>query len=116
MTQVCAALLSGNVVVLKTSNSARHEPTHFEIMDRYNLAVPSTTKVPVVDGARLAAHPDLDALLFSGSHRTAQKVGALLGKRPELPVMLQTGARDVRSLLRAVTWIEPSMKPAYLPS
>lgn len=97
MTQVCAALLSGNVVVLKTSKFTPGTGQLIsEVMDRCKLprgAFNAFQGSGVVNGARLAAHPDLDALLFSGSYRTAQKVGAILGKRPELPMMLQTGGK-----------------------
>ena len=45
------------------------------------------------NGARLAAHPKLDALLFSGRYQTAQAIGAVLADRPELPVMIQAGGK-----------------------
>ena len=117
MTQVCAALLSGNVVVLKTSKFTPGTGQLIsEIMDRCRLprGTFNAFSSDAVNGARLAAHPDLDAPLFS-SHRTAQKVGALLGKRPEFSSCFKPGARDAL-VIEGCDMIEPSMKPLYPPS
>ncbi len=73
-----------------------------ELLDRcrlprgtFNLVQGSGASV----GARLAAHPGIDALVFTGSHRTASKIRASLVERPELPVFFNCGGKGAALVL-----------------
>ena len=97
MTQVVAAVLAGNTVVMKPS---KYTPGSgqlvAEMMDRCRLPRGTFNLFQgpgLGNGERLATHPDLDALLFSGSFRTTQKIQKRLVERPEMPVMTQSGGK-----------------------
>jgi acyl-CoA reductase-like NAD-dependent aldehyde dehydrogenase len=100
---ILVALLAGNAVVFKPSKFAPGVGQALaELLDRcrlprgtFNLVQGSGASV----GARLAAHPGIDALLFTGSHRTAAKVRRSLDHRPELPVFFNCGGKGAAIVL-----------------
>jgi succinylglutamic semialdehyde dehydrogenase len=95
--QVLAALMAGNTVVLKPSKFTPGVGQAIaEIMDRcrlprgvFNLVQGSGAGI----GQRLATHPALDALIFSGAPQSAAAIHASLSGRPELPVLYQCGGK-----------------------
>lgn len=100
---VLAAMLAGNTVVYKPS---KYTPgvgqAVAELLDRcrlprgaFNLVQGSGSSV----GARLAAHPGIDALVFTGSHDTAVRVRQLTASRPELPTFFQCGGKSAALVL-----------------
>lgn len=103
LTQITAALLCGNTVVLKPSKFTPGSGQLIaEIMDRcrlprgtFNMFQGSGSG----NGERLVTHSGIDALLFSGSYRTSQKIRKALQNRPELPVMLQNGGKGCALVL-----------------
>lgn len=94
---LCAALLTGNTVVFKPSKFAPAVGQAIaERFDRcrlprgtFNMVQGSGASV----GIRIATHPGLDGLLFTGSHETAQTIQKALASRPELPVFFETGGK-----------------------
>lgn len=100
---VQAAILTGNAVVLKPSKfTPGVGQAVAELMDRcrlprgvFNLVQGSGAGV----GSRLVEHPGVDALLFSGSHATAEAISSTLRKRPHLPRMLHTGGKASATIL-----------------
>lgn len=100
---VMAALLAGNTVVFKPSKFAPGVGQSLaERLDRcrlprgvFNLVQGSGAAV----GHRITTHPGLDALLFSGSHHTAQAIRRATVDRPELPVMFQCGGKGTALVL-----------------
>lgn len=101
--QILSALLAGNAVVFKPSKFAPGVGQAIaELVDRcrvprgaFNMVQGSGSSV----GARLAAHPGIDALLFTGSHATATKVRRALSDRPELPAFFQCGGKGAAMVL-----------------
>jgi succinylglutamic semialdehyde dehydrogenase len=101
--QVAAALLAGNTVVFKPSKFTPGVGQGVaELIDRcrlprgaFNLVQGSGSSV----GQRLAAHPGLGALLFSGSYPTALAVSKATRERPELPVLYNTGGKAAAIVL-----------------
>ncbi len=95
----CAALLAGNTVVLKPSKFTPGVGQGVaELMDRcklprgtFNLVQGSGTGI----GQKLASHPGIDALLFSGGYGTAVALRKALSDRPELPTLIQCGGKGV---------------------
>ncbi|MFK7927036.1 MAG: aldehyde dehydrogenase [Myxococcota bacterium] len=95
--QSLAAMMAGNTVVLKPSKFAPGVGQGIaEIMDRcrlprgvFNLIQGSGAGI----GQRLATHPSLDALVFSGTHASAAAIHASLADRPELPTLFHTGGK-----------------------
>jgi succinylglutamic semialdehyde dehydrogenase len=93
----CAALLAGNTVVLKPSKFTPGVGQGVaEIMDRcklprgtFNLVQGSGTGI----GQKLATHPGIDALLFSGGFSTAVALRKASLDRPELPTLIQCGGK-----------------------
>ncbi len=93
----CAALLAGNTVVLKPSKFTPGVGQGVaETFDRcrlprgtFNLIQGSGTGI----GQKLATHPGIDALLFSGAYATAVALRKATVERPELPVLLQCGGK-----------------------
>ena len=92
-----AAILAGNAVVVKPSKFTPGVGQAVgEAFDRcklprgtFNLVQGSGAAI----GHRLATHPGIDALMFSGSHATAVKLHRASSERPELPVHLQCGGK-----------------------
>lgn len=95
--QSCAALLAGNTVVLKPSKFTPGVGQGVaETFDRcklprgtFNLIQGSGTG----NGQKLAVHPGVDALLFSGAFATAVQIRKATLERPELPAILQCGGK-----------------------
>lgn len=92
-----AALLAGNTVVLKPSKFTPGVGQGIaETFDRcrlprgtFNLIQGSGTSI----GQKLATHPGIDALLFSGAYATAVQLRKASLERPELPTFLQCGGK-----------------------
>ncbi len=101
--KVCAALLSGNAVVLKPSKfTPGVGQAVAELFDRcrlprgtFNLVQGSGTGI----GQKLATHTGVDALLFSGSFQTAAALRKAMVDRPELPTFLQCGGKGAAIVL-----------------
>ncbi len=101
--QSCAALLSGNTVVFKPSKfTPGVGQAVAEIMDRcklprgtFNMVQGSGSGI----GARLATHPGLDALVFSGGFPTAAAIRRATHERPELPTLFQCGGKGTAIVL-----------------
>lgn len=93
----CAALLSGNTVVLKPSKfTPGVGQSVAEVFDRcklprgtFNMIQGSGTST----GQKLATHAGIDGLMFSGSYATAVALRKATVERPELPTFLQTGGK-----------------------
>lgn len=100
---VMSALVTGNTVVFKPSKFAPGSGQALaELIDRarlprgvFNLVQGSGGVV----GKRLVAHPDLNALLFTGSHETAAVIRRVTATRPELTTWFQTGGKGVGLVL-----------------
>lgn len=101
--QVAAALLAGNTVVFKPSKFTPGVGQGVaELIDRcrlprgaFNLVQGSGSSI----GQRLASHPGLSALLFSGSYPTAVAVSKATRERPELPVLYRNGGKAAAIVL-----------------
>lgn len=98
-----AAILAGNTVVLKPSKFTPGVGQAVgEAMDRcklprgvFNLVQGSGQAV----GHKLATHPGIDALMFSGSHDTGVQIAKAVAERPELPMFLQCGGKGASIVL-----------------
>jgi acyl-CoA reductase-like NAD-dependent aldehyde dehydrogenase len=101
--QSAAAILSGNSIVLKPSKYAPGcGQAVAEIWDRCKLprGVFNLVQGPgKVMGQRLVQHPDLSALLCTGSYATGRTIHQLCSIRPELPLFLQTGGKAAAIVL-----------------
>lgn len=92
-----SALLAGNTVVFKPSKFTPGVGQGVaEVVDRcrlprgaFNLVQGSGSGI----GQRLATHPSVDALLFSGSFATAMAIRRATFERPELPTLYQCGGK-----------------------
>ena len=101
--QVAAALLAGNTVVFKPSKFTPGVGQGVaELIDRcrlprgaFNLVQGSGSAI----GQRLATHPGIDALLFSGSFQTAMAIRRATSERPELPTLYQCGGKGAAIVL-----------------
>jgi succinylglutamic semialdehyde dehydrogenase len=95
--QTLAAMMSGNTVVLKPSKFTPGVGQAIaEIMDRCRLPRGVFNLVQgsgAVIGQRLASHPGVDALIFSGAPETAAAIHETLKGAPERPVMYQCGGK-----------------------
>ena len=94
----CAsAVLAGNTVVVKPSKfTPGVGQIHVDLWDRCRLprGVINMVQGPgSVVGQRLASHPDVDVLLFTGSIDTARTIRRLTQGRPELPIVMQCGGK-----------------------
>lgn len=100
---VASSLLAGNTVVFKPSKFTPGVGQGVaELIDRcrlprgvFNLAQGSGSGI----GQRLATHPGVDALLFSGSFATAMALRRATFERPELPALLQCGGKGCAIVL-----------------
>jgi acyl-CoA reductase-like NAD-dependent aldehyde dehydrogenase len=101
--QVASALLAGNTVVFKPSKFTPGVGQGVaELIDRcrlprgaFNLVQGSGSSI----GQRLAGHPGIDALLFTGTWTTAVTVTKATKERPELPALLQCGGKGAAIVL-----------------
>lgn len=92
---VAAALAAGNTVILKPASDVAL--TAWELCQCFWRAgvprralqfVPCQGSGP---GARLAAHPEVDAVILTGGTDTAMR---MLAARPELPLVAETGGKN----------------------
>ncbi len=101
--QVSAGVLAGNTVVYKPSKFTPAVGQMLaELWDRcrvprgvVNLVQGSGSVV----GKRLSTHPDIDALLVTGSFNTAMAIRRAVFDRPELPVHYQAGGKGLAIVL-----------------
>ncbi len=102
-TQTAAALLGGNSVVFKASKfTPAVGQMVAECWDRCRLPRGVVNMVQgsgSVVGHRIVTHSGVDALLCTGSFKTAMSVRKTLFRRPELPVIYQTGGKGVAVVL-----------------
>ena len=105
-THTAAAVLAGNAVVVKPSKfTPGVGQRHIELWDRCQLprGVVNMVQGPgSVGGQRLATHPAVDVMLFTGSYATAKMIQKLTMDRPELPIFMQSSC--TRRILYCV-WI-----------
>ena len=101
--QSAAAVLAGNAVVFKPSKfSPAVGQVVAETWDRCRMprgVVHMVQGSGSVVGTRLATHPGLDALVCTGSFKTAMGVRKALFRRPELPVVYQCGGKGIAVVL-----------------
>jgi len=92
-----SSILAGNTVVVKPSKfTPGVGQMHIDLWDRCRLprGVVNMVQGPgSVVGQRLASHPDIDVLLFTGSIDTARSIRRLTQARPELPTLMQCGGK-----------------------
>lgn len=97
VTQILAAIVAGNTVVFKPSKFAPGcGQAVAELVDRCRLPRGVVNLVQghgAGVGQRIATHPGLDALLFTGSWETARNLRRTLLGRPELPVRFACGGK-----------------------
>jgi len=102
-THTTAAILTGNAVITKPSKFTPGVGQAIaEMWDRCKLprGVFNMVQGPgAVVGQRMAMHPGVDALLFTGSYATAASLRTALKDRPSLPVILQTGGKGTAIVL-----------------
>jgi succinylglutamic semialdehyde dehydrogenase len=102
-THTAAAILTGNAVVTKPSKfTPGVGQAVAEMWDRCKLprGVFNMVQGPgAVVGQRMALHPGIDALVFTGSYATGATIRTLLKDRPTLPVVLQTGGKGTAIVL-----------------
>lgn len=101
--QSAAALLAGNAVVVKPSKfTPGVGQAVAELWDRCKLprGVYNMVQGPgAVVGQRIALHPGIDVLSFTGSYTTAAAIRQITIGRHELPVVMQTGGKGVAIVL-----------------
>jgi succinylglutamic semialdehyde dehydrogenase len=101
--QVGAAILAGNAVVVKPSKFTPGVGQSLaELWDRCKLprGVFNMVQGPgSVIGQRLTQHPDVDAVVFTGSYAVATLIRQATLDRPELPVVMQCGGKGVAVVL-----------------
>jgi acyl-CoA reductase-like NAD-dependent aldehyde dehydrogenase len=90
---LAALLVVGNTVVIKPSEKAT--PSTIELFEANSLPA-GVLNLLLGDGrsgAPLAAHPDIDGVLFTGSVATGRKIAAAAGENLN-PVTLELGGKD----------------------
>lgn len=101
--QSASALLAGNAAVVKPSKfTPGVGQAVAELWDRCKLprGVYNMVQGPgVVVGQRIALHPGIDVLSFTGSYTTAATIRQTTLGRHELPVVMQTGGKGVAIVL-----------------
>ena len=102
-THTVAAMLAGNAVVVKPSKFTPGVGQALaSLWDRCKLprGIYNMVQGPgSVVGQRLANHPNLDALLFSGAYATANAINRLTADRVELPTLIQSGGKGTAIVL-----------------
>lgn len=97
------AVLSGNAVIVKPSKFAPGVgQAHIDLWDRCRLPRGTVNMIQgpgSVVGNRLAAHPDVDVVLFTGALDTAKAIARLTQDRPELPKVIQCGGKGTAVVL-----------------
>ncbi len=103
VTQTAAAVLAGNAVVFKPSKfTPAVGQLIAECWDRCRMPRGVVNMVQgsgSVVGHRLVTHPGVDALVCTGSFKTAMAVRKTLFRRPDLPVIYQTGGKGMAIVL-----------------
>jgi len=98
-----AAVLAGNSVVFKPSKFTPAVGQFVaETWDRCHLKRGVVNMVQgsgSLVGNLITSHSDVDALLFTGSFKTSMAVRKAIFKRPELPVIFQTGGKGIAIVL-----------------
>ena len=101
--QGAAALLAGNAAVVKPSKFTPGVGQLLaELWDRCRLprGVYNMVQGPgTVVGQRLALHPGIQALLFTGSAATAASIRQTTSERPDLPIVMQSGGKGTAIVL-----------------
>jgi succinylglutamic semialdehyde dehydrogenase len=102
-TQSAAALLAGDSVVVKPSKFTPGVGQSIaELWDRCKLprGVYNMVQGPgAVVGQRIALHPGVDVLSFTGSYSTAAAIRQITIGRHEMPVVMQTGGKGIAIVL-----------------
>jgi succinylglutamic semialdehyde dehydrogenase len=95
--QTATAVLAGNAVIVKPSKfTPGLGQAHIDLWDGCGLPRGTINMIQgpgSVVGHRLATHPDLDVLLFTGALETAGTITRLTADRPELPKLIQCGGK-----------------------
>jgi acyl-CoA reductase-like NAD-dependent aldehyde dehydrogenase len=98
-----ATVLAGCAAVVKPSKfTPGIGQRHIEMWDRCQMprGVVNMVQGPgSVVGQRLATHPAIDAILFTGSYSTARTITKLTMDRPELPIFMQCGGKGTALVL-----------------
>ena len=98
-----SAVLVGNSVIVKPSKFAPGVgQAHIDLWDRCRLPRGTVNMIQgpgSVVGNRLAAHPDVDVILFTGAFDTAKSIARLTQNRPELPKLIQCGGKGTAIVL-----------------
>ncbi len=98
-----ASVLAGNAAVVKPSKfTPGIGQQHIELWDRCGLprGVVNMVQGPgSVVGQRLATHPAVDVMLFTGSYDTSKVIQKLTMDRPELPIFMQCGGKGTAIVL-----------------
>ena len=101
--QTASAVLAGNAVIV---NPSKFTPgvgqAHIDLWDRCRMPRGTVNMIQgpgSVVGHRLATHPDIDVLLFTGALETARTIGRLTQSRPELPRVIQCGGKGTAIVL-----------------
>lgn len=94
---IVPALLAGNTVVLKPSEVAPFTASLYAWLLREAGLPPGVVNMVQGDGsigAALAAHPDLDGVLFTGSYAIGTKLLAANAHRPGRMIALEMGGKN----------------------
>lgn len=107
---IVPALIAGNAVVFKPSEKT--PATAAMLVDCYHAAgVPEEAVRLVIggpaEGRALAAHPDIDGLLFTGSARTGIALNRAFAEKPEKILALEMGGNNP-----IVVWDTPDIHTA----
>ena len=98
-----SAILAGNSVIVKPSKFAPGMgQAHIDLWDRCRLPRGTVNMIQgpgSVVGNRLASHPDVDVILFTGALDTAKSIARLTQDRPELPKLIQCGGKGTAIVL-----------------
>ena len=101
--QTAAAVLAGNSVVFKPSKFTPAVGQFVaETWDRCHLKRGVVNMVQgsgSLVGNLLSSHSGVNALIFTGSFKTSMAVRKAVFKRPELPVLYQTGGKGIAIVL-----------------
>ncbi|MES2337611.1 MAG: succinylglutamate-semialdehyde dehydrogenase [Pseudomonadota bacterium] len=107
---IVPALLAGNAVVFKPSEKTP-AVGEFLVQCYHAAGVPDGCIRLLVggpdEGKALAAHPDIDGLLFTGSARTGLALNRLYADRPEKILALEMGGNNP-----IVVWSQPDLHAA----
>ena len=101
--QTATAVLAGNAVIVKPSKfTPGVGQTHIDLWDSCSMPRGTINMIQgpgSVVGHRLASHPEIDVLLFTGALETAGTITRLTADRPELPKLIQCGGKGTAIVL-----------------